>query len=367
LGGRKIYLYRLPAEPDRYVSLNGKNWARKLGDGIFVREDEDGFSLEYRLGRLTKARTPKGSVLTFVYDGEFCREIRSSTGAPVCVMSILSETTRRFVSARGTYGLVMQEHPGSIEGVPSYTLASIQWPSKETTRFDYSQSDDDVINLRMSYEEDSMEFLWERGSDRLKKADEVNYRIAPLTRDFDYNAERASTGVYTIRREFTDGTWEEFLHDEDAGFSDTIKSNGETLRTRYINTRGPVYNLVRKRERLLPDTKEPEVFYEAFYDAKGNLLREVRDDRVLWHIRKGGIPESVVKKDDDVLRYDSSGRVDFSRKAGTTIRTSWRANGSRRELSTHPWGELHLRWLDASGNPMKIPVSDKFPERAKFQ
>ena len=374
LGGATVYMYRLPAEPDRYVSLNGKNSARKLGGDKYVRETKDGFKLEYHEGQLNRVQTPKGAELILEYDGDRCKAIRSSTGIIVCSINILSNTKAVFVTARGRYELEFQVHPISSDSPnlpPLYTLKKISWINGAETQFSYTDlPDSNSIKMQMRYQDDVVDFTWDKQLNQLINADKVDYRITPLQRKVPTSSrnERTVTGMYTIQREFEDGTWELFSHDEDAGYSDVEQSNGEIIRTHYINTRGPVFNLVSKRERIhvRNEVRTSEVFYEAFYDAEGNLLRQVRDGIITWHLRKGGIPESLVKDKDNMVRYDDKGRVVVSRVDDSVTRIQWLQNDSSRVLSRHPWGEIDLRYYDPFGNPMPIPSTDKFVEKTSF-
>lgn len=378
LGGATVYVYRLPAEPDRYVSLNGKNSVRKLGGDKYVRETKDGFKLEYHEGQLNRVQTPEGAELIFEYDGDRCKAIRSSTGVVICSINIISDTRNVFVTARGRYELEFQIHPVSVGTAnrpsnlpPLYTLKTISWPNGAETQLSYTNlPDSDDIKMQMRYQDDVVDFIWNKDTDQLISADKVDYQIAPLLRSSPTSSrrERIVTGMYTIHREFEDGTWELFSHDEDAGYSDLEKSNGEITRTHYINTRGPVFNLVSKRERiqLRNGVKSPEVFYKAFYDAEGNLLRQVRDGKNTWHLRKGGIPESVVKDKDNMVRYDEGGRVVESRLDDSITRIQWLQDDSSRVVSRHPWGEINLRYYDPFGKPMPIPGAEKFVEKNSF-
>ena len=374
LGGSTIYMYRTPGSPDEYISLNGKNKAKKLGDDSYVRETADGFRLEYRLGKLVRVGTPGGTTLTFDYDGDFCNAVRSSTGSVVCSLTKLSETKGVFTTARGRHELEFQIHPATTDaevqpvGVPpSHTLKSIGWPNEAKSLFEYIDlRDEGELKLRMSYEGQGMEFHWDKHTGNIISADDVRYDVSPLRREIDYEAERGETGTYSITRHFPDGTTERFFHDEDAGYSDVEKSSGEKIRTHFINTRGPFFNLVRKKERInyRDGEEKPDVFYEAFYDTKGDLLREVFDGKVTWHLRpEGGISENTVKDDDNFVRYDDKGRIVLSRFNDGTTQTKWMANGVSRVVSKYSWGEVYLRYFGPNGNPIPIPESEKFQER----
>lgn len=372
MGGNTIYLYRLPAEPDRYVSLNGKNSVQKLGEGIFRRTTADGFEFHYRLGRLQRMITPKKTELTFRYDGEFCEEIRSSTGGLVCAFKRKGEREFVFSSASGNYGLELKEYPADPEedalGLEVLSLGRIGWPDGKQTLFDYSRSDEEDLRLLMSYEDDQMLAEWRRFDGRVLRVDGVRYEVSPLSREIDYEAERTETGTYSIRRVYEDDSWDLFFHDEDAGYSETTGSDGSASRTHFINTRGPVFNLVRKRERRIPGEAGDswEVVYEAFYDSRGGLLREVEGDVVTWHLRTDGLPGSVVGPADNYLRYDERQRVVESRVGKNLRSIRWMHDGTRRVLSQFEWGELHLAWFDPYGNSIPMPPNETFPERKKW-
>lgn len=383
MGGSTVYLYRLPAEPDRFVSLNGKNSATKLQGDKYIRETSEGFKFEYHEGRLERMQTPEGTQLIFEYEDDLCRTIRTSTGVVICsVNKIAADANSSFKTTRGKFDLEFQALPTAADEPnlpPSYTLKKITWPSGAETEFGYTDlPDTGNIEMTMRYQDDVMNFIWNKESEQLVSADNVEYRIAPLSRDDAIassgnrparQAERTVTGVYTIHRQFEDGSWESFTHDEDAGYSDVEKSNGEIIRTHYINARGPVFNLVSKRERMQRNydgMSAPEVLYEAFYDAEGNLLRQVMDGKITWHLRKYGIPETAVKEKDNMVRYDDKGRVVESRYDDSLTRTQWLKNESSRVVSRHPWGEITLRYYDRFGDPMPIPSGDAFEEKNSF-
>ena len=75
-----------------------------------------------------------------------------------------------------------------------------------------------------------------------------------------------------------------------------------------------VFNYIKKRERRNADSDEFETFYRAFYDSDGNLLRQIREGRIVHHIRHGvEIPRGAIGDDDEFFHYDSEGRVFQSR------------------------------------------------------
>ncbi|MFK5923455.1 MAG: hypothetical protein QM496_14855 [Verrucomicrobiota bacterium] len=372
LGGATIYLYRLPADPERYVSLNGKNSALKVGSDKFIRKSKDGFILEYNEGQLMRVQTPKGNQLIFEYKGGHCKTVRSSSGAVVCSINRINDKQGVFTTKRGRYKLEFQIHPVSKDPElhpsnlpPLYTLKTITWPNGAETQLSYADipgSDD--IKMQMRYQDDVMDFIWNKNTEQLSVADKVDYRISPLRREGDYSQERTVTGVYTIHRRFENNTWESFTHDEDAGYSDVEKSTGELIRTYYINTRGAVFNLVSKRERIRksPTENSSKVFYEAFYDVEGKLLRQVNEGKITWHLRKGGVPESVVKGNDNLIRYDEKGRVVESRLDDSLTKTRWLKNDVSRVVSRHPWGETTLRYYDKYGDSLPLPAGENYSQ-----
>ena len=129
-----------------------------------------------------------------------------------------------------------------------------------------------------------------------------------------------------------------------------------------------MFNLVSKKERIRSNATESnsEVFYEAFYDAEGNLLRQLRDGKITWHLRKGGIPESLVNEKDNMVRYDQKDRVIESRNNDSITKILWLKNDASRVLSRHSWGEINLRYYDQYGNSLPIPAADKFEEKKSF-
>ena len=129
-----------------------------------------------------------------------------------------------------------------------------------------------------------------------------------------------------------------------------------------------MFNLVSKRELIRNNRtgSSAKVFYEAFYDAEGNLLRQVRDEKITWHLRKGGVPESLVNKKDNMVRYDQKDRVIESRLDDSITKILWLKNDASRVVSRHPWGEINLRYYDQYGNSLPIPTADKFKEKQSF-
>jgi len=377
MGGSIVYMYRLPAEPDRYVSLSGHNSATKLKGDKYIRETKEGYKFEYHEGQLNRMQTPNGMGVIFEYDGELCKTIRTSTGVVICsINKIADDAKSSFKTSAGKHELEFQIHPISNDTAmhssnlpPLYTLKTIAWPNGAETQFTYAEiPDSGDIKMQMRYQDDVMDFIWNKQTAQLSSADKVEYKISPLVRNTPGRRERVVTGIYTIHQEFEDGSWELFSHDEDAGYSDVEKSNGEIIRTHYINTRGPVFNRVSKRSRIRRDdnVNREKVFYEAYYDAEGDLLRQVREGKITWHLRKGGIPESIVKDTDNLVRYDNKGRVVSERYNDSITKTQWLKDDVSRVVSRHPWGEINLRYYDPSGNPMPIPSSETFAEKSSL-
>lgn len=372
LGGSTDFLYRLPADPDSYVSYNGKSSAKRLGDDRFVRISPDGFQFEYRAGRLTQFLTPKKTPVTLSYaeDGS-CDGVRGAGGGAVVSISRPAESQVRIETHAGRYEIKLQPYPDvpdpraeqlGIELKPRQTVAEILWPDGARSTFDY-ELDLRSLRLRMNYAGSGVDLVWSIPGGEIMSAGAVQYSVGGLSRNWDLSQERIAAGSYSIHRSYPDGSWKSFTQNEDTGMIEEETSDGSLIRTHRIKNRGPTFNYVKKRERQIEETGEFETFYRAYYDSEGNLLRQVRDGRLVHHIRDGmEIPRGAIGADDDFFRYDRNGQLLQSRVEGVETKREPLPNGIQREVARYPWGEVSLRYFNAEGQQIPIPSSETFPE-----
>ncbi|MFT5468654.1 MAG: hypothetical protein ACI8UO_003765 [Verrucomicrobiales bacterium] len=372
LGGSTDFLYRLPAEPESYVSYNGRSRATRLGADRFVRTSPDGFQLEYRAGRLTQFRTPKNTPVTLTYaDDGSCDGVRGAGGVAVVSVSRPAESQVQIETHAGSYKIQLQPFPDvpnpraaelGIELAPRKTVASIAWPNGSSTAFNY-ELDQRELTMNMSYAGASVNFSWALADGAIRAAGNVRYDVGGLSREWNLEQERITGGQFSVRRSYPDGTWKSFVQNEDTGMIEEETSRSPLVRTHRIKNRGPTFNFIKKRERQIATTGEFETFYRAFYDANGNLLRQVSEGKLVHHLRENlELPRGAIGPDDDFHRYDADGRVFQSRVGGIETNRRFLQDGIQREVARYPWGEVSLRYFLANGEPAPIPGSETFPE-----
>ena len=380
LGGARRFIYRLPADPDHYVSLDGRETAHRNGSATFVRESSDGYQVRYQNGRMIGFQTPRKAGVVLHYDDDgVCRSVTSSSGGTVLSVTRPDATgTLKFSNASGAFEAKFQKYYALSETGESeetaQTLLTMKWPDGTFTRFDYSEPGVSPMALTMSYADESLEVAWDE-TEKIVSSSGADYRVSSLSRGFDPTAERIAAGTWSVDRQWPDGDWHHYGHDEDNGIIEENGRDEDLTLTYLIANLGPTCGYVRKRVRFptsadpySPDPTGPgETIYESFYDGGGRLIRELIDGKVYWHFRPGGLDQSVAASDDNFFRYDEKDRLILRRVDGAYTRITWARDGSRRIVCRYPWGEVTLRHYDANGQPAPIPANDNFPEKSSAQ
>ena len=387
LGGARVFLYQVAQSPSDYVSLDGRQRAKRLGDSSFARRSFDGFTVTYRNGNLEEFTSPAGARAVVESQDGTPRTLRSSAGGSAIAIASAGETQRRITTHRGAFLVDLadldlrsdeeKDRDAETQRIADLSVASITWPDGKKTSFDYTvpAKGSYWVGLKMTYDSDSMAFKWLPGSGALIEADLVSYRVGPIPRQVDTTAERIRAGTWTVTRTFPDGSWRSYTHDEERGIIDEEVSNRSMTRTHLVTSRGPAYYRVKKQERALPleattnsvfggGGPTMETIYRAFYDDKGRLLREIDESKVaLYFYHDSELDPALATSADRVYRYDERERLIYRDIEGIKTRLQHLGNGSSREVTWYPWGEIMLQYFAADGAPLPLPPNDGFPER----
>ncbi len=376
LGGATEFLYRLAHDPNSYISLNGKNQAKKKGGDTFVRLSSDGFQLEYRRGRLTRFKTPRGNEVTLEYDGQICRTVRGSSGAVVVAFAELNAQQATLATGEGRFEIAFQNYPQTqdpeeaalgIIPVDERSAQSILWPNGAKSEFDYAVDPERrEIAMTMKYAGQGVTFVWNSVNGYIRSAGTVLYNVSPLSRNWDLSQERIVAGSYRIDRKYPNGSWKSYWQDEDKGLIEESSSDEALVRTHLIKNRGPSFHLIKKRERAVDHGENElgyETFYRAFYDTEGRLLRQVQDGVLTHHLRPGDqLAKGTIQAEDNIVQYDENGRVYYSRFDGIETHRRFLEGDICRELKRYPWDEVVLRFVGPTGQPVPFPPGETFPE-----
>lgn len=386
LGGARLFLYQIAQSPDDYVSLDGRQRAKRLGDASFARRSFDGFSVTYQDGDLVEFNSPSGARVAVESKDGVPRTLRSSAGGTTIAISSGGKNRLKITTHQGAFLVdlvdldLRSDEEKDREAEPNRaadpSVKSITWPDGKRTTFDYETPGPGRfwVSMTMAYEGDSMEFKWLPGSGTIIEADLVSYRVASISRHVDTTSERIRAGTWTVTRTFPDGSWRSYTHDEERGIIEEEVSNREITRTHLVTSRGPAYYRVKKQERALPREASRSVFggagdpmettYRAFYDDKGRLLREIDHDKTaLYFYHDSELDPSLAASADRVYRYDDRERLIYRDDEGVKTKLQHLGNGASREVTWYPWGEVMLRYFAANGDPLPLPSNDGFPER----
>jgi hypothetical protein len=191
--------------------------------------------------------------------------------------------------------------------------------------------------------------------DKIIQAGGIRYSTFPLARESDVDGEHLESGVCEITRRFPDGTSCFMREDEDKGLVEEQERDGTMLRTHRITARGPTYNRVRRIERRARGGSrwkpgDWETVYEAYYDTRGRLIRDVRERVVTYHLHPGmQMPQGVLKPGDNARQYDDAGRVIFELVGGERRAVIYLPSGGRKVTVTRSSGETETVMYDAHG------------------
>jgi len=351
LGGATHFLYRSAHDPNHFDSLDLSESAERRGSGSgLVVKTRDGFELDYRDNRLVGFKTPGGVRVTLRYNGEVCASVDSPGMGSAVAFTERGKEAREIRTHVGTYKLRMQPYPaiGDAPGDPSPTLAEIGWPDGRATTFAFSVEKQSArARLDIAYAGESASYVWDPTSDEIREAGGVKYSVSPLIREYDASSEHIESGVYRIQRDYPDRTRHVFVCDEDKGIiEETQRDKSETLS--YVFTaRGPTYGRVRKKERL-GNNGEKTIFYQAFYDVNGRLIREVKEGHVMFHLYADGkIDERAIGPADEFRKYDPRGRLVQERIGGTEKSIAYLPNGDRKITTKEASGKVDTQFISA--------------------
>lgn len=281
LCGKIMYLRRDKADPNKFQSLD-KEWTGAIsGDKITISR-ADGWELHYMKGAIQQLRTDTGRVLTWVRKGNLVTEIREegSSAAPFKLSGASSGVPNGFFINGKLHSFELDNRPTvqTIAGqrlvkelAPS--LSAWTWPdgTKETYLFEVSK--DVVPNLKITDKEARVSaYTWDAATNQIVSEQNSSngdwiYNISPVKGEFDLpRLERTNK-----KREM------EFLAIDSVNGIIERKTlrDGHTI-THMFKAPGPLYDKVRKVEKI--ENGLQKTVYQAGYDAKGRLVREI-DER----------------------------------------------------------------------------------------
>jgi len=350
LGGGTQFLYRSAHDPNHFESLDLSESADRRGSGsTVVVKTRDGFELEYRENRLSALRTPGGARATLRYNGEACASVDSSGAGSIVAFTMRGKDAREIRTHAGTYRLRMQPCPvlGDEAGEPRQTLAEIGWPDGRATTFAFSaQQKPARARIDIAFGGESASYAWDPSNDEIIEAAGVKYLVSPLDREYDPSDEHIQSGMYRIERQYPDRTKYIFVHDEDKGTIEETHRDKSQIVTHLFTARGATHGKIRKKERY--EGAEKRVFYLAFYDVNGRVIREVKEGRVLFHLHAGGkMDESAIGPDDDFRKYDARGRLVHERAGGIERLIAYQPNGDRKITTKGSSGKVDTQFISA--------------------
>lgn len=279
LSGNTETLLKEPGEAGSYATKN-QGWNGKLKGDHFEVTDSRGWGYDYAHGRLRTAITPKGDLLSWIYDEGKVIAIESKQFGRLLSVFYDSKTgllSRIDYNKGDSISFKIGEKP-HLTTVLGRTFVDAMMPSilgitnKAGYRMDglfEPDLDNGIMTLTLS-EKDGLKpqasraFTWDTVTGWIKHDGEFAYTVTP-------NKDGREVFPF-LERVNGKGQKESYKFDTQKMEAVLAKLDGSTVTYQYVGTPGPTFGKLRKSVRTLADGTQT-ILYQAAYDASGKLIK----------------------------------------------------------------------------------------------
>lgn len=284
---REIVLKRSYKNKKIFEEKN-KNWLlEEVANGYSIT-GSCGIGFSFRKNFLTQVKYSNGTTLFFKYEGGKLKQIITK-GGPILSFRYDKDATIYLDIAKQKRTIIFKESEVSGYGKILAELTEFQ-NTKRIKNYSYKLSNNGISEISITQNDETKKYLWETHNGYILK--EESYKDKKLVDSYEYtitNKEDANKYKY-LKRKSIFSKKEDISYRDDKGVSVNQRDSGNIVKI-YENMNANCDGKPRKIETKHPDGKIEEQLF--LYDEKGRIIREVKDGKVLFNVKRDDKERSI--------------------------------------------------------------------------
>lgn len=269
-----------------------KNWVLEEIPNGFSVSGSCGVAFIFKRNFLDQVKYSNGTTLFFKYEGGKLKQIntkgrsiilfRYDNDGMIYLDLVKEKRTIKFnVSEVSGYGKLLAEQ--------------VDFPdAKRIKEYSYKFSNNGVNEISITQNDETKKYFWE--SDGGLIAREEFYKNNRLADSYEYtipNKDDVDKYKY-LKRKSSSNKKEDIFYRNDKGVSVNQRDGGDIVKI-YENMSANCYGKPRKIETKHPDGRTEEQLF--LYDDKGRIIREVKDGKILFNVKRDDNEHSITYYD----------------------------------------------------------------------
>lgn len=276
----------------KLFETKSKNWILEEIPNGFSVTGSCGVAFIFKRNFLNQVKYSNGTTLFFEYEGGKLKQIntkgrsiilfRYDNDGMIYLDLVKEKRTIKFnVSEVSGYGKLLAEQ--------------VDFPdAKRIKEYSYKFSNNGVNEISITQNDETKKYFWE--SDGGLIAREEFYKNNRLADSYEYtipNKDDVDKYKY-LKRKSSSNKKEDIFYRNDKGVSVNQRDGGDIVKI-YENMSANCYGKPRKIETKHPDGRTEEQLF--LYDDKGRIIREVKDGKILFNVKRDDNEHSITYYD----------------------------------------------------------------------
>ena len=276
----------------KLFETKSKNWILEEIPNGFSVTGSCGVAFIFKRNFLNQVKYSNGTTLFFEYEGENLKQINTK-GTPIILFRYDKYGTiyLDFAKEKRTIRFKVSE----VSGYGKLLAEQADFPdAKHIKKYSYKFSDSEVNEISITQNDETKKYFWE--SDGGLIAREEFYKNNRLADSYEYtipNKDDVDKYKY-LKRKSSSNKKEDIFYRNDKGVSVNQRDGGDIVKI-YENMSANCYGKPRKIEIKHPDGKTEEQLF--LYDDKGRIIREVKDGKILFNVKRDDNEHSITYYD----------------------------------------------------------------------
>ncbi len=276
----------------KLFETKSKNWILEEIPNGFSVTGSCGVAFIFKRNFLNQVKYSNGTTLFFEYEGENLKQINTK-GTPIILFRYDKYGTiyLDFAKEKRTIRFKVSE----VSGYGKLLAEQADFPdAKHIKKYSYKFSDSEVNEISITQNDETKKYFWE--SDGGLIAREEFYKNNRLADSYEYtipNKDDVDKYKY-LKRKSSSNKKEDIFYRNDKGVSVNQRDGGDIVKI-YENMSANCYGKPRKIETKHPDGRTEEQLF--LYDDKGRIIREVKDGKILFNVKRDDNEHSITYYD----------------------------------------------------------------------
>ncbi len=272
----------------KLFETKSKNWILEEIPNGFSVTGSCGVIFIFKRNFLDQVKYSNGTTLFFKYEGGNLKQINAK-GTPIVLFRYDKRGTiyMDFAKEKRTIRFKVSE----VSGYGKLLAEQVDFPNaKRIKEYSYKFSNNGVNEISITQNDETKKYFWEANNGLIKK--EESYKNNRLADSYEYTIpNKTNVDKYKyLKRKSSSNKKEDIFYRNDKGVSVNQRNGGDIVKI-YENMSANCYGKPRKIETKYPDGRIEEQLF--LYDDKGRIIREVKDGKILFNVKRNDYEHSI--------------------------------------------------------------------------